>query len=486
MKNVLIADFGTETNTFNPSFTEMAAFGGDMADTKGIAFHRGKLTAFGAFIDTLEAYCGIQIIESVHAGAAPWGPVRRNVYDLAEKIILSAIDDAKRIDGVLLCLHGAMVLEDDDDAEGLLLEAIRTKIGHEIPIMVKLDLHANITEKMLNNATAFFINDLYPHSDSYDRCVEAAHALLAVFRWKSRPIMRAKQLPMLAQFIPTTDPRIKKYLDAMHEYEKDPRVITVSVAYGFFCADIHESGLRVIAVTNDAPDLAQKIADELADAIWQDRRLLVRQFDDLETALDTVAEQTDGPYVFADCCDNPGGGSPGSSTHILRQLLARDISGAAVASIYDPDVVAQAEKAGIGSWIDVSLGGKMFPEILGAAIEAKAYVKAITDGRYSNTKDPVPAFGAYGKNVVLQIGKVEVIVITALNQTFSPDLFRANGIDPLQKRLLVVKSTIAFRKEFEPIAKRIFDILVPGLAYQQQQQATHVRCRRPIWPLDDI
>ncbi len=488
MKKVVIGSFGTETNTFIPAFTEFSAFGGENIGKKyGVEHYRDKGGIMGSFVNALETNGGIEVIPVLNGWAEPWGPVRRAVYDFAERTLLDAIQANGPIDGVVLWLHGAMVLEDDEDAEGLLLEAVRRAVGPAMPIMVTLDLHANVTEKMLSNASALFLNDCYPHTDTNDRCAEAARALLAVLDGNLRPVMRSKRLPMLADFIPTTDPRIGKFVELAAEMEKDPRVVTVSVAYGFFCADIAESGVRAIAVTNNAPELAQQLADTLADAIWAERRTLTRNFIRMDDAIDALQTTTEGPYVFADCYDNPGGGSTGSSTHILRRLIERGVKGAAVASIYDPETVAQAEQAGVGNRFEASLGGKLYPEILGGPVIGTAYVKAITDGRYSNRLEASPAaLCAYGKNAVLVLNDVEIIVNTRVCQTFDPDQFRANGIDPLAKRVLVVKSTAHFRHKFEPIGKGIFEIAADGFSWQKPADVRHIRCPRPIWPLDDI
>lgn len=490
MYKVVIADFEHETNTFNPNRTTLAHFGDPVrnCDKQRIMDLRGTRSCLGAIIDTIDAHGDISIIPTVRAAAEPWGPVCRDAYDFYKNEILRCIDEAGAVDAVVMWLHGAMVVEDCEDGEGELLAAIRAKVGPAVPITAGLDLHANVTQKMLANATALFPNDYYPHTDSYDRCVEAASCALDVLDGRSKPVMHGRKLPMLSYFIPTKDPRLAKFTAMAHEYEEDPRVVSVSIAFGFFCADIQESGLTCIAVCKDDPTLAQDIADKFAAAVWADRCGLVRHFDDLDQSLDDIAASADpGPFIIADCCDNPGGGSPGSSTHILRRLLDRGVKNAAIFAQYDPETVAAAEKTGVGNCFQASIGGRLFPDILGPAVVADAYVKAINDGRFSNQVDGSGnALGSYGKLVVLVIKGIEVICMSRTVQAMTPDTIRACGIDPLKRKLIVLKSAVHFRHAYEPIGKRIYDVIKPGLHSQSPQGLVFQRCQRPIWPLDDI
>jgi len=489
MYNIVIGWYCHETNTFNPLPTTIERFGG--REQVILPPDGSNLHSFNrAFAEVLCERADVNIIPTVAASAEPWGRVQRSAHEYVKEHILKRIKECGKVDGVLLALHGAMVLEDADDGEGDLLEAIRREVGPDVPINVSLDLHANITQKMLDNATVLINCDTYPHIDMMDRSREAARIMLDTLDGKVKPVMAYKKLPLLPEFIYTDHPDLRKFGDMMFEFEKDPAVLTASIAYGFFLADIYEGGLCVVVVTDNDKAKAQRLADKLGETIWNDRKKLRRQTIGLDEALDDILAHPDVfPCIIADGSDNPGGGASGDGTHILRRILERKIGGVVIACMLAPEIVAQAEKAGVGAMIDVSLGGKFFPAVDGEPIVCRAYVASISDGTYDRRLYPrMPRSSPlHGKAACLIVDDVEVLVSSRPAQTWLTDVIYACGINPEMRRIIVVKSAVHFRHAFGPIAKKIYDVFCPGMAEQKISPArTFERCRRPIYPLDDM
>ncbi len=489
MFNIILAQFKHETNTFSSKKTDFNCYlSREYVEGEEILrYYAGTHSEMGGFLDVLAGQDDVRLIPSVAANAIPAGPVTADVWRRIRDMVLETIGQAEKADAVLLCLHGAMVTELSEDGEGDLLAEIRAAVGADVPIMATLDLHANITEKMLANCDVFCPYRGYPHADLYERGLEAANLLLRTLRGEIKPVMRWAKRPFLVAAVPTAMPAMQKHVQRAAGFEKEPGVLSVSIGHGFFCADILEAGLTTLAVTDGDAARAQEIADALADGIWADRALLQRRFYTPEEAIEEARRENVWPVIFADVADNPGGGSTGDGTHLLRAMLKAGVRDAAVALICDPESVAMAEKAGVGNVVHLRLGGKQRPEILGGPIECDAYVKSLNDGKYINDG---PMGGGMPmdlqKTAVVVVDGIEVIVSCNVTQTYDVQVFRSHGIEPRKRKIVVVKSAVHFRAAFEPLAKKVYDIECPGLMPQNPKAMTYTHLRRPIYPLDEM
>lgn len=475
MHHILIGLYCTETNSFAPGHTVLADFGQNIFDPETTWAERGKRSWLGALLHVLEAREDVEVIPTVAASAEAGSPVELSAHNAILQSILSTAEAHPEIDGVVMFMHGAIACDGEPDAEGAVLEALRAKLGMDVPIIIALDLHANMTDRMLENATAFILYDNYPHTDIYDCCVEAAQMLLRTLDGEIRPVMRARRLPLLSEFVPTTEACLTPVLDRMHALEKQPGVLAATIAYGFFLADIPQCHSVTVAVADGDAALAQDAADNLAAVLWNQRHEAKRNYYTLDEALAEVNNGPDGTYVLADCSDNPGGGSPGDGTHILRGLLDRGVQNAVVAAIFDPATVEQAEKAGVGAVMEASIGGKIAPDPLGFPVVCRAEVVGFCDTQPS-----------YGRVAVLKVDGVHVLVQSKRFQMFRPDFVAACGIAPETCRIIVVKSNIAYRSGFGPMARKCIEVCVPGLNIGRPTDAPLKRCLRPVYPLDDI
>ena len=486
-KKVLIAEFKHETNTFCTEKTGIKQFG-DRYLKRGdeiVDFFKEAKVEMGGIIKSSQEN-GLTLIPAIAANAQPGGPVTREVFQMIRKNIFDILDKEKYIDGILLVLHGAMVLEDSPDGEGELIEAIREKVGDDIPIMITLDLHANITEKMFANVNGIFPFDNYPHTDMFERGYEAAENMSRVLKKEINPVIRVKKLPLLMPCLETAKEPYKEFLDIAHSWEKNKHVISVSIVAGFPYADIYDAGSSIIAQTNNDVVLAEKIVEQIGSAIMEQHEKFIKETMLVEDAVSAAMKSDQYPVVLADVSDNPGGGAPCDTTELLRQLIKMEAKNVGYAIIVDPETVKQAIESGVDTKISINLGGKSDYPFAGP-ISTDATVKTITDGRFTN-KGPM-AHGLknnFGKTVVLDINGIEVIVTEGRFQPWDPEIFRRSGINPLEKQILVVKSALHFRAAFGQFAKKMIEVDAEGLVPPNINRLNLKSVRRPVFPLDSL
>jgi microcystin degradation protein MlrC len=491
-RRILIAQFAHETNTFSRLPTTLDDYrrrwlleGDEIAPR-----FRGTRTEIGGLLDYAEK-AGWQLVPTVAANATPSGKLTRECWETIRDKIVAHARGAGSLSGAVLALHGAMVSETEDDAEGALLEALRGVLGASVPIVVTLDLHANATPRMAKHANALISYRTYPHTDQYERAQQAAALLDRIVAASAKAQTVLVQPPTLvgADHGRTVQPGPMRDLLAMAErFEQEQGIHVASIQAGFMPADIEWAGPSV-AVSHDPAraDRARAIANELSREIWRRRDEETITYRSIDEAMRAVkADPGGGPLVIADGTDNPGGGGYGDATNLLRALIAADAQDGAVGHIYDPATAQVATAAGAGKTVRVRLGGRIDPAF-GAPIETEALVQSVSDGSFIND-------GPMGKGVrtemgptaVLRIGGIEVIVISNRLQNTDLQTFLSQGIDPRQRRVVVVKSVHHFRAAYAPIAREVMIVDSGALCTPDPKRHAYQRLRRPIWPLDEF
>ena len=490
MKTILTAAFVQETNRYCPgvssrqNFIDYTAYNGKEEILRGYKDRRSDFGAMIRYFSGRENYDLIPIIAWI---AAPGPVVEQSVWQMVCDTRLEAIKNTPKVDGILLSLHGAMVTENSEDGEGDLLEVLRRQVGDTVPIITSLDLHANITRKMLANADAFFPCEYYPHTDDYDAGLRAADCMRRTLEGQITPVMRCCKLDMVLPYMPHAHPAFAPLLAEAQSLRGKGNLIDVSICHGFFPADIYEQGVAVLAVADKDADLAQKTADVLGEKVFAARRDLRRTFLTPKEGVRQALQSESFPVVLADVADNPGAGASSDGTELLRKMIEMDVQDAVVATIFDPETVAKAEEAGVGNEVEIDLGGKVVPQITGGPIRCKAYVKMLTDGKYRN-RDIMNTGRIVntGKTALLKIGGIYVIVASVRVQCYDLEVYRSVGIRPEDMKILVVKSTIHYRTSFGNVASAMLDVEAPALAPQCPEAMPLAHSRRPIYPLDDI
>jgi microcystin degradation protein MlrC len=486
-ETVVVARIKHETNTFSSLSTGCSEFestshfiGEDIPPE-----FRGTNTDLGGFFRIAEKE-GWEVVPTVAANATPGGIVTADALDCFLDRLLTGIEEHDP-DAVLLGLHGAMVSERDRDGDGFILERVREAAGDAVPVMATLDLHANISERMLTHADGLFGYDTYPHVDIGDTGETAARAMAATLHGELDPTIVAERAPLLPPLpvLQTADEPMASLLAAAGDAESD-LVPDISVFGGFAYADVPEAGFSVVGVTDESlvEETRAACADIATDA--DDRR---HEFDRTYTSVDEAVaaarewDATDGPLLLADIADNPGGGSAEDGTVILEALLDAGLEDVAVAAIYDPAAVDAAVEAGVGSSVTVSLGGHV--EDNGDPITVEAYVRSLSDGTYRNQGPMSTGLQvSFERTAVLDIDGIDVIVGSHRQQPYDPEVFRSQGITPERQRVLVLKSTVHYRAGYEPIAGEIREVSAPGLCSPDLSSFSYEHVERPMYPLD--
>ncbi|MSP82932.1 MAG: M81 family peptidase [Alphaproteobacteria bacterium] len=485
---IVIAMMKHETNTFSPVPTPLERFGnrGLQSGPAAIAAFRGTNTPFAAFVDLAEKEKA-EIVVPVTADAPPSGPVHADAYRQFTSAILDAVK--KGCDACFLDLHGAMVAETTDDGEGNLLSQIR-RVAPDLPIAVALDLHANMTNEITANANVVVGYKTYPHVDMYAAGEHAGRVMLGALRKETRPTMVWGNRPMLPHTLRmgTHIPPMKDLIDMAVAAEADG-ALAVSVFGGFPLADIPGAGLSVVVVTDNDPDGARTIRDRILDAAWERRQAFVYRSEPLKTSVARAKGLTDGPILLIDHADNCASGGTQDTVAVLAEIMRQGLEDVAVFGICDPQAVAELIAKGIGAEVTVKLGGKVsMPSIgrQGEPLEVKGRVRAITDGRFK-VRGPM-ATGttiSMGRTVVLDTGKVEIVITERHSEPYDLGCFQSVGIEPTHRRYLMLKSRIHYRAGFAPIATHIVECDGVGVTSSDMSLFKFEKIRRPIYPLDE-
>jgi microcystin degradation protein MlrC len=485
----VIGQISHETNVFSPISTGIELFGerGYLKGKELFSTFKGTKTCLGGFM-TVGEEVGAELIPTVSGSAVPSGTVTRAAHEELKGLVIDGIKKAGKIDGVLLALHGAMVVDGVPDAEGDILKAVREVVGPSVPVAATLDYHANMTEAMIKYADGLFGYNTYPHIDGWERGVEAAHFVIDLLNKKIRPVTKLKLPAVAPGVVParTGWGPIKKLFDVAYEYEKMPGVINVSVYGGFVYSDIHESGLAMLATTDNDPALAQKIVDDLAERAWNMRQEFVTPMLSPEAAVKKAMAAQRGPVVLADVADNTGGGASGDGTEVLRALLKLNAQNAVVVTIPDPEATNHAFAVGVGGAFDCMVGGKI-DDKHGAPVHVKGRVKLLSDGEYVH-RGPMSTglVAQIGRTAVVVSGGVEIIINEFRFQPLDAEVPRSVGIDPRNKQIVVLKSAVHYRASYEPIAAEIIEVDGPGIASPNLERFTFKHIRRPVFPIDKI
>ena len=483
---IAVGCIGHETNTFSPVATTIDNFkkGSYYRGDEIITAFRGTRTITGGFLDVAEQL-NLEPVPLLWTFATPSGMVEQAAYQTLKMEFLSLLENAGKLDAVLLDLHGAMVTDELEDAEGDLIQAVREIVG-ETWIVTTLDLHANITTQMAHHSDVIIGFDTYPHIDCYERGFEAGQLLFGMIEGKIQPTMAYRQLPLLtappAQC--TMKPPMTDVLKALHALETERGVVTATLSMGFPFADITDAGVSILVTTNGDMALAEAHADQFAADIWEMREQFTFNLHTVEAAIE-IANQTDGnPIVLADGADNPGGGGPCDGTTILQKFREADVQDAVIAVIADPESVTKAIEAGVGNSVQLSVGGKTDTQH-GAPVALTGYVKTLSDGRFI-LKGPMGrgTVGQMGSTAVVQVGGIEIILTERRIQPYDAEVLRSVGIEPQTRKLIALKSAVHFRADYTPIAHQILDVDTPGVHSPNLFSYDYQKLRRPIYPLD--
>ncbi len=490
MARIAIGGFQHETNTFAPSKADYTAFeegGGWPGARFGAAIfpavEGANIPAAGA-IQALRAM-GHALVGSAWAAASPSAQVTDDAFERITGRLLSELESAFPLDGVYLDLHGAMVAEAYDDGEGEILRRVREAVGPRVPVVASLDLHANVTDAMMQHADAMAAYRTYPHIDMADTGARAARLLDRMLRAGKRPAGSWLQLDYL-----TGIPSQCSFIEPCKSiYEELSRIeskhdVVLSFTPGFAMADFEDCGMSVFGFGAEEKQV-DKAVEQLRRSVADAEKDFVMELHSPGDAVRRARERGEPgkPVVLADTQDNPGAGGNGDTTGLLKALIDQRTHEAVLGLLIDPAAAQRAHAAGKNSTIGFSLGGKS--NIRGdSPLSGEFTVERLGDGRFTCT-------GPMFKGFRMQLGPmallrssaapgVRVALASRKCQAADQEMFRHLGVEPRVERVLALKSSVHFRADFEPISKEVLVVKAPGPALADPAEFKWTKLRKGI------
>lgn len=487
MARFAIGGFQHETNTFAPVKASFRDF--EMADGwPGLTRGEEMLTAFEGINLPIAGFIaasrrqGHRLLPTLWCSASPSAEVETDAYERIAGELLQRIAALGDVDGIYLDLHGAMVTEIHQDGEGELLQRLRQQVGPDLPIVVSLDLHANITDRMVRHASALVVCRTYPHVDLAETGEASAIVLDRLARAGSifKAFRRTDFLVPLTSQCTLIGPANGIYR-AVAEAERGD-VASASFAFGFPPADIAECGPAIVTYAT-----SQRAADEAADRLLalvnaKEAAFAGRIWQPGEAVAYARAKgnSATGPIVLADTQDNPGAGGTSDTVGLLRALIDGRAEGAVFANLCDPKSAEAAHRAGVGAQVSLAVGGWA-----GGAgntpYQGTFTVEAVGDGNFLATG---PFYRGnrmqLGPMAVLRKDGVRVVLCSRKQQCADQAMLRHVGIEPMEQKILALKSSVHFRADFQPIAEEILIVAAPGANPVDNRDLPYKRIRKGV------
>ena len=487
---IFVAGIATEVNTFSPICIDMDAFERALLAPPNEHPETPTLCTSPLIHARIAEKEGrINLVEGTTCWADPAGLVNRETYEiLRDKIIeeLKTAHEKTSVDAVILCLHGAMVAQSYMDPEGDLIEHVRGIVGDDVIVSVGLDPHSHLTQKRVNGCDIMVAFKEFPHIDFSERGAEVVNLTIDAIISPKKPQVSVFDCKMIDLF-PTSHPRMRSFVDKIQAIERDKNnaILSISLIHGFMAGDVPEMGTKIIVITNGY-DGEKAYGDELAKVLGMEVFAMrgvcsLQESDEIDTLKEalSLSKTSDKPIVVADIWDNPGGGVAGDATVILKEAIKQKLSNIAFATIWDPIAVKLCSVAGVGETIPLRFGAKSAPNC-GEPVDAMVTIKKIVPDATQTFCDSIVNIG---DSVLIEVNGIDVILNSTRAQVFERTVFTTFDIDPMDKEILVVKSTNHFYGDFCKFSDNIL-YCGAGKPYPNKPSETaYKNAPKTIWPM---
>ncbi|MGM0505708.1 MAG: M81 family metallopeptidase [Bacteroidota bacterium] len=469
-----VAGIWHESNSFTEQSTTLEHFGVDLEATAEerldrLYSHESASNREAGYIAESREQ-GVSLYAGLMAGATPMGPVTDHAFETMLDRLIETLQEGPELDGIILHLHGAMVVESYPSGDEEIVRRVRDAFGEEMPIVVTHDFHANITEETVALSDVLITFKENPHVDTYDRGVQAVNVLSRMIRGEVDPVQRIVKPPMVYNIVfqSTFNEPLLPIVDESKELEENPNVLAASVSGGYQYADVPGMGPSVVIVTDGDPGLAQNEAERLGEMLWETRHETVLNEPQPEEAVREAMAHEGRPVLLIDMGDNIGGGSAGDSTFLLEELLRQNAEGF-VMVIYDPEAYAVAEEAGVGESFDFQVGGKT-DQTHGDPVRIQGSVRSLHEGRYvePEVRHGGGRYWNMGNTAVIHLEGSSldepnlVLLTTERSSPNSAHQLISNGVYVERQKIIVAKGAIAPRAAYEPIVSLMIPVDSPG------------------------
>lgn len=484
---IAVAEIAQETDSFSPLTADLKDF-----ESYGLYFGREILERMpgvgpiGGFLEiAAEQKAPVEVLPIIRAWGSAGGTISTKTLEYLTARLVEGLKHSLPLDGVFLSLHGAAASEKEDDVEGFVLQATRDVVGRDIPVVVALDHHANITQRMVDHASVLIGHETQPH-DPPATGRKAAKVLFRMLRGEIRPTVAWQKIPMITpqdQFLTSVGP-MKEWFDLARQLERRPGVLDVSPYPMQPWLDVAEGGWAVVVHTDNSPEMAQALAAEMADKAWG---LRARFWDSARVApmaaVRQAAEAERGLIILSDTGDSVYGGAPGDNTCILRALLDQRIACPVFVPLVDPEAVDKAIAAGVGAEIMMKVGGKV-DNLFSQPVQVTGKIAAVSNGFTVDLHDR--GICDLKRTALLQVGSIFIALLDhrsfAINH---PVLYTHLGLDMADARMVVVKTASNFQF-FSRWRNGLIRVDSPGTTQSDLTAFQWKRLPRPIYPLDTL
>lgn len=485
---VLIGECKQEVSTFNP----WPSGYDDFVYSTGpelIEFHRDIDSEVGGALHVFHD-AGVVVVGAFSARAITSnGTLASDDWNRIAREFLEGVATAWKagpIDGIFFSMHGAMCAENDIDPEGFLLQETRKIVGEDVPIVLSLDLHGIVTDRMLSHIDALAAYRTYPHNDFASTGARAANLLLRIMHGDVKPVTAIVRIPALVRGdeLITETGLIRQRIEECAAFELAGG-LSGNMFWGNPFTDVPDLCSYALMIADENEALATEWAVRAADGFWRDRAAMQAPLVELDEAVrraQAIKDRNGGTVVLVDAADATSSGASGDSNAILHALIEGRYTGRVLFPIVDAPAVQAAEEAGIGATINVTLGGTRDPDRF-PPFPVEAHVRLLSDGRIYSESHGVEWYG--GKTAVLEVGSHIVVVTSRPVSLYDRSLFYATGQDPRRFDLVVQKSPHCRHEFFAAWAEELIGVDAPGSTSANLPYLGHVRCARPMYPMEE-
>lgn len=483
MPSILIAECKQEVSTFNPHLSGYDDFG-IRRGTEFLDYHRSVRNEVGGALSVLEAAAGVKCVPAYSAFfITSGGTLAKQAWERLANEFLESIRSAPPVDGVYLCMHGAMASEQELDPEGWLLAETRRILGDKVPIVVSLDLHGILTDRMLENSDAIVAYHTYPHVDFFETGQRAARLLLRIVREEVQPVTAKVAIPALVRGdeLITASGLFGQSIALAQAVEQGPRGLSAGMFIGNPFTDVPALQTYAFVVTDDDAELARREAVRIAENFWSNHEKMQVPLVSLAEMARRVVANDSGTVAIVDAADATSSGASGDSNAVLRALQAVGYGGRALLPIVDAAAVRQAFAAGVGATLETQVGGTLDPARF-EPLSITASVRMLSDGRFRSE-----SFGEQwlaGPTAVLEAENFTLVVSSRAINLYDRSFFYAHGQNPEHFDAVVVKSPHCQHHMYAAWCRQLILVDAPGSSSANLRYLGHQRCPRPIFPLD--
>jgi microcystin degradation protein MlrC len=429
----------------------------------------------------------VELIPLVDAAAGAGGKIEQAVYEAYRDELVNRIRAAMPVDAVFLALHGAGIAERENDIEGAILETVYDLVGPDVPIAVTLDLHGDITPKMVRYATFMVGYRHYPHDDIFDTGRRTAGLLMRTLRNEIHPVMHAIKIPVIAA-CQNQNTKTKGPLTDLHALARTREATGEVLAASYFTVqhgiDLPETSLCMVAVADDNRPGALKVAQEMAIYAWDNRHRFLVDYVTPRAAIEQGLATAGGPIVLSEASDCVGGGAYGDSSIVIKALYEHAPEASACILLTDPTTVKQASQVGAGGKFRARLGNSL-SSCYGEPMDAEVKVEKFCDGIFHYRGGWLSEVdSSMGPSVHLRLGSIDILACSEPTYEYGAEQLLSAGIDPWEKKFVVVKNPMNFQQYYADAPLQIH-LDTPGPTTGKIAEPMWQNLNRPVFPLDD-